>query len=260
MKLKLVAFVCLSLFLAETMSCGSATGEAEFSTRAENFKHEHEDPHSEISGELHLDLETVDQAGIRTDPSLAIFVQEYVQATGVVGPDESRLSHIRPLSEGIVHQVFVQEGDRVQEGQPLISYDSIELGELVGGYQSHQAELRGARAKRDVKQRLWERGKELFNHQVIAEKELELREADYIDAREVVRKWEAAIAQVELKLHRYGLPIQELRSVGEVSVPRHLTLTELYDDRQPGDCLDNGRNLRKGSRRDSRSAACRDRV
>ena len=176
-------------------------------------------------------METIDQAGIRTEPSQATSVQEYVQATGVVGPDESHLGHVRPVSEGIVHQVFIQKGDRVRKGQPLISYDNIELGELMGVYQSHQAELRGARAKRDVKRRLWERGKELFDHQVIAEKELELQEAEYIDAREVVRKWDAAIAQVELKLHRYGLPIdqiQELRNVVEIAVPRYLTLTKLY--------------------------------
>jgi cobalt-zinc-cadmium efflux system membrane fusion protein len=175
-------------------------------------------------------LETIDQAGIGTEPSQAISVQEYVQATGVVEPDESYLGHVRPVSEGIVHQVFVQKGDRVRKGQPLISYDNIELGELMGVYKSNQAELSGARAQREVKRRLWERDKELFNNQLIAEKDLELREAEYIDAREVVRKWEASMAQVEIKLHRYGLTIdqiQELRTVEEIAVPSHSTLTKL---------------------------------
>ena len=71
-------------------------------------------------------------AGLQTAEAGASMQPVTRQLTGVVAPDESRVAHVRPLARGVIETVSVNLGDRVQRGQALVTYDNIELGELVG--------------------------------------------------------------------------------------------------------------------------------
>lgn len=230
MSWKLFRAVCLALSFAGASFCAPTTEDAGHSEHGRESNHTDTDHHLGKAGSLQLNPGAMEQAGIKTEPVQTAAVQETIAATGVVAPDESRLGHIRPLSKGIVRQVFVQRGDRVRKGQPLVSYDNIEVGDLMGSYQSRQAELRSARADRAVKEKLWERGKELYEHQAISQKELELREAEFLQAEETVRRWQAASDQVEVQLRRFGFEpnqLQKLADTSELAVPEDLTLTLL---------------------------------
>ncbi len=177
------------------------------------------DEHDEEDHELHLDTveltpESMTTSDIQVEKSRQVDLQIYLETTGAVAPDETRLAHIRPLSRGIVQQVYVRRGDRVEQGQPLVYYDNIELGELIGEYLSDLALLQNERAQLEVTEKFLERGRELLEAQAIAEKEVELREAEYKKAQAGITSQQAEISKIHEKLHRYGLTDQEIEELG----------------------------------------------
>lgn len=92
-------------------------------------------------------------AGVEVVEVVGAVVKTSIELTGVVAPDESRIVHIRPLARGVILSVDVSLGDRVAAGQALVTYDNIELGELVGEYLSAVAGVRQADTDVDVRQR-----------------------------------------------------------------------------------------------------------
>ncbi|MGE3510847.1 MAG: efflux RND transporter periplasmic adaptor subunit, partial [Vicinamibacterales bacterium] len=80
-----------------------------------------------------------------------------IDVTGSVAAEDARIAHIRPLARGLIERVWVSLGQRVTKGQPLATYDNIQLGELVGEYLGARAVLRQAEADLDVKRRVVER-------------------------------------------------------------------------------------------------------
>lgn len=133
-----------------------------------------------------------------------------IEVTGRVTPDEARVAHIRPLARGLVERVWVRLGERVKKGQPLATYDNIQLGELVGEYLSARAGLRQAEADRDVKRRMVERGRQLVKIEAIAQQTLDVREAELKNAEAAVASNEATVARFEEQLHRFGLTDPDL--------------------------------------------------
>ena len=177
-------------------------------------------PNEHEQEDLDLPLDAVEltpgsmaTADIQIEKSKQVNLQIYLETTGSVSPDETRLAHIRPLSRGIVEQVYVRRGDRVEQGQPLVDYDNIELGELIGEYLSDLALLQKERAQLEVTEKFLERGRELLEAQAIAKKEVELREAEYKKAQAGINRQQAEISKVHEKLHRYGLSDEEIEKM-----------------------------------------------
>lgn len=138
-------------------------------------------------------------------------VPSVIDVTGTVTAVESRVAHVRPLARGLVERVWVRLGDRVTKGQPLATYDNIELGELVGQYVGARAVLRQSEADLDVKRKLVERGRALATLEAIAQQTLDLREAELVSAQAAVARDEAAVFRIEEQLHRFGLSDPDIR-------------------------------------------------
>ena len=130
--------------------------------------------------------------------------------TGVVTPEESRVAHIRPLARGLIEEVSVRLGDRVRKGQPLVTYDNIALGELIGEYLTERAALRQAETNRDVKDAVLERGEALFKTEAIALQVLEQRRAEFTQAKAAVDSAKARVSKIEEQIHRFGLSDADL--------------------------------------------------
>jgi cobalt-zinc-cadmium efflux system membrane fusion protein len=111
----------------------------------------------------------------------------------------------------VVEEVFVQLGNRIQKGQPLLVYDNIELGESVGEYQNHRAGLEKALAQQQVAKRSVDRANALIEVQAISPREFELRKAEYEQATAEVAGRRAELARAEEKLHRFGLTDTDLK-------------------------------------------------
>ena len=141
-------------------------------------------------------------------------IQVVVRTTGIVSADQKRIARIRPLARGIVDQVYVQLGDRVGKSQQLLRYDNIELGEWIGEYLYARAELGRLEAQREVSQKFLARAESLIAVEGISQSEYELRQAEYAQAGAAVESHRAKLAQVEEKLHRFGLGEKDIQALG----------------------------------------------
>ena len=133
-----------------------------------------------------------------------------LEVTGVVAPDERRVSHVRPLARGVIEEIAVTLGARVTRGQALLSYDNIALGELIGDYLSELAAQRQAEAELEVKQRFLERAEELIKLEAVAQQTVDLRRAEFKNAQAGVTSQRARVAKIEEQIHRFGLSDADL--------------------------------------------------
>ena len=150
-------------------------------------------------------------------------IQQVVTTTGVISPDEARVAHIVPLSQGVIEDVFVQLGDRVKKGQPLLVYDSIELGESVGEYKNLVGGMEKALAKQQVARKALERANSLIAVEAISQREVEVRKAEYEQATAEVNSTRAEAARAEEKLHRFGLTDADIERLNSSEHAVHRT-------------------------------------
>jgi len=150
-------------------------------------------------------------------------IQRVVKVTGTVSPDQSLVAHIFPLARGIVERVHVQLGDRVRREEPLVSYDNIELGQLIGEYLSLRGGLEKLDAQEQVAKKFLDRAQALIEVQAIAQREFELRQAEYEQAKAGVESQKAELARVEEQLHRFGLSDQDIGALGGSEHGTHRT-------------------------------------
>lgn len=140
-------------------------------------------------------------------------ILQVVKATGIASADETRVAHILPLAQGVVEKVFVQLGTRVTQGQPLLLYDNIELGEQIGEHLSIHGELEKEKAQLQVAKRSLERADALIQVEAISPREYELRKAELQQAEAGVASKQAELEKVEEKLHRFGLSEDQVKSL-----------------------------------------------
>lgn len=152
-------------------------------------------------------------AGIEVNAVATTRLPGTLEVTGIVTPDESRVAHVRPLAKGVVERINVSLGSRVTAGQPLLTYDNIELGQLVGEFLTEQSALRQTQTDREVKRTGLERAEALIKIEAIAQQELDLRRAEFRNSEAAVASAEARVSRVEEQLHRFGLSDQDLRAL-----------------------------------------------
>ena len=213
--IRLFIFTLLTLFVLA--SCSGSVAEELLDNNSDIA---HIEDHSDI---IELTPESIRAAGIQIEQSKRIEIRRFLEATGTVTPDESRLVHVKPLSRGIIEKVYVRRGDRVVAGDPLVQYDNIELGELIGEYISQHLQLHKYETEVEVAKKLWERGAELLEAQAISVKEVELREAQYKNAQATAEGQSAVIENKEEKLHRFGLSDYDIGVLNERHSGGHRT-------------------------------------
>jgi cobalt-zinc-cadmium efflux system membrane fusion protein len=152
-------------------------------------------------------------ADIQVVPAKTTRLPATLEVTGIVTPDESRVAHVRPLARGVVERINVTLGSRVTAGQPLLTYDNVELGQLVGEFLSERAALRQAETNREVKRTSLQRAEALIKIEAIAQQELDVRRAEFRNAEAGVASAQARASKIEEQLHRFGLSDQEVRAL-----------------------------------------------
>jgi cobalt-zinc-cadmium efflux system membrane fusion protein len=169
-----------------------------------------------VKAQRNFEIETA-AAGFRQ-------VSSAIAATGVIGQDPSRVAHMSPLTRGRVEKVFVSVGDTVKRGQPLLEYDNIELGEVVGEYLSALASLEKSNTQLAVAEKFLERAQGLLEMEAIARKDYELRDARHKESIAEVNMARARLTQIHVKLHRFGLSDEDIEILREESKPQRVTL------------------------------------
>jgi cobalt-zinc-cadmium efflux system membrane fusion protein len=140
--------------------------------------------------------------------------RQTIEATGSVAANETRIGHVRPLARGRIHDVYVRLGDQVRTGQPLLNYDNVELGESLGEYVSALAEIQKSNSETEVARLSYERARSLVELGAVAKAELLKRESEYRNAIAETESRKARAAQVEEKLHRFGMTDIEIAKIG----------------------------------------------
>ncbi|MBS1852832.1 MAG: efflux RND transporter periplasmic adaptor subunit [Acidobacteria bacterium] len=180
-----------------------------------------EEKHDPDQVELSADAQR--NAGVVIVTSSETKIQQMVKTTAVVSADEARVAHIFPLSQGIVEEVQVQLGDRVQKGQPLLIYDNIELGESLGEYQNLVGGLTKAKAQEQVAKKAMDRANNLIEVEAISPREFELRKAEYEQAQAEIESRRAEVGRAEEKLHRFGMSDDDLKKISSSMHGSHRT-------------------------------------
>jgi cobalt-zinc-cadmium efflux system membrane fusion protein len=150
-------------------------------------------------------------------------IRRVVKATGIVSSDQARVAHVFPLARGIVEQVAVKLGDPVRQGQPLLTYDNIELGQLIGEYLTVLGEQERLRAQQEVARKFLDRARSLIDVEAIAQREFELRQAEFDQAKAAVESRNADLARIEEQLHRFGLTDKDIKALGGSGHGSHRT-------------------------------------
>jgi len=166
----------LALLVVVSASCKERAGEPESgtperqtSTQTSARTEESERASFRIGGggqphQLTIPSQALEGQAFRTAVVERRPLQDDIQATANIKPNEYRLTHVSPRVEGRVMEVLVQLGDQVKVGQPLALFDSIELGQ-------RKATFLQAKTGRDVDKRNYARVKGLFEQRISSEKE-----------------------------------------------------------------------------------------
>lgn len=165
------------------------------------------------AGVIELSEDAQRNADVSTAAVAAITLPTTVELTGAVTPEEARVAHIRPLARGLIEDVSVRLGDRVQKNQPLVTYDNIALGELIGEYLTDRAALRQADTDLEVKRTALNRGEALIKTEAIAQQTLDQRRAEFKNAEAAVASARARVSKIEEQIHRFGLSDPDLEKL-----------------------------------------------
>jgi RND family efflux transporter MFP subunit len=124
---------------------------------------------------------------------------------------------------GRIDRYFVEEGDRVEAGQPLVLLDPRDYEASV---RRAEATLGVARATAVLRERQRSRAESLARAGVVSAEELDLRRAEAAASAAAVRQAEAELAQARVALDyttlrapRRGVILAKLKEVGEIAVP-----------------------------------------
>jgi RND family efflux transporter MFP subunit len=124
---------------------------------------------------------------------------------------------------GRIDRYFVEEGQAVRKGDPLVQLDDREYQAAV---ERSAALLARARADRELAEAELRRGRRLREESVISEREIDLFENKARVARAAVAELEAAAAQAKVNLEYTrlrapsdGVVLAKLKEVGEIAVP-----------------------------------------
>ena len=206
--------------------CGVALGysgyywtSAPSSSHSEEDAHEaEEDDHEGENGAiLHFPVSEQAANGVKIRPAELRMFHTPLTVTGTVAADQTRIAHIRALSRGIVDRVFVELGDDVNPGDPLISYDNVSLGIVIGEYRAARADLQNSLTTLDVDATILARSVEMLEIQAVARNEHDVIEAAHKDSLARVDGARARVLELEEQLHRFGLSEEDLQRLDDDS-------------------------------------------
>src|SRR5690606_22629885 len=120
--------------------------------------------------------ELEDSVGIATEQAKRSEAAEAVECTATIAFDGDRMADIRAIVPGIVRNVRVELGAKVEAGASLFDLESTRVGEIQGTLQGSRERLRTAKAN-------LERQRSLLAKQVVSAKQVEMAEQEFAEAQ-----------------------------------------------------------------------------
>ncbi|GEO05485.1 hemolysin D [Adhaeribacter aerolatus] len=189
--LKHIKIITASLLLVFTMSV-SACQNGSKPAPAET-----EEAHTESEAAIGLTQAQMDAVGIQLGAIENRPLKSGIQANGMLDLPPQNKATISSLTEGIVRQIFVTQGQFVKKGQKLVSLEHPSIIQL-------QEEYLKARSALNYAQLDYQRQKELLQENVIAAKKYQLAEAEY-------RARQAELASLGSRLSQLGISPNQVK-------------------------------------------------
>jgi cobalt-zinc-cadmium efflux system membrane fusion protein len=133
------------------------------------------------------------------------FPLDEVTAPGKVEANPNRISHVLAPVPGRVRSVRVVLGDKVEEGQPLLTIESPEAGAAEMNYMQTQAQLRQSKSALAKAEKDLSRIRELYEHRATALKEVLNAENELAQAQSAADQSRAAADEALHRLEMLGL-------------------------------------------------------
>ena len=133
---------------------------------------------SEDSSPSALQLTDSAQQRIKTALVEERMLSQAIVAPGGVALDLGRMAKVSSRLEGQVEEVFVQLGNHVKKGDPLLAIGSLKLDELVEEFLVSKVQV-------DLRQANFERTKKLHVEQIVSERRLMEDQAQYYEAQAI---------------------------------------------------------------------------
>jgi cobalt-zinc-cadmium efflux system membrane fusion protein len=122
-----------------------------------------------------------------------------ITAPGGVALDLGKMAKVSSRIEGQVEEVFVQLGNHVKAGDPLLAIGSLKLDELVQEFLVSKVQV-------DLRQANFERTQKLYDEQIVSERRLMEDQAQYFEAQAINQ-------HVTEKLQNMGLLKKDLNEL-----------------------------------------------
>jgi cobalt-zinc-cadmium efflux system membrane fusion protein len=117
-----------------------------------------------------IDAETAKRLGIEVEPVTRQRLAIAIKATGQIEALPNRQVEVKAPVDGILVELLVQPGDRVQQGQPLAVLSSAELAQLRTEALTKQAEaapdLQKAQADLNLAQQNYDRQRRIVEAEI----------------------------------------------------------------------------------------------
>lgn len=144
-------------------------------------------------------------AGITTAEVQEVTETDALEALGVVSLDERRTARLGAIVDGVIAEVPVQPGDRVEAGAVLTLVLSHEVHDVWADYFMTTARRQDAEAELNYARTAEARAERLVADKALAVQELERVRADLIAAEEELAAARADFRRTEQDLLHYGL-------------------------------------------------------
>ena len=146
-----------------------------------------------------LQLPASAQQRVKTTSVKKRLLSKAVTAPGRVALDLAKMAKVSSRIEGQVEKVFVQLGNHVKKGDPLVAIGSLKLDELVQEFLVSQVQV-------DLRKANFERTQKLHAEQIVSERRLMEDRAHYLEAKAINQ-------HVTEKLQNMGLAQEELNEL-----------------------------------------------
>ena len=183
----------------------------------EHEGHDHEG-HAEHGEEVHLSAEAIERSGIKVETIGKRALAQTIAAPARVEFNANRTAHVVTPLTGRVIEIHATVGDRVKQGDPLLTLNSPELAEAQSDFLLKQAQALAAEPTVALTRSAHERAAALFEQSGgIAQSEVQSRLAEWKAAESQLTMARAAATTAENLLHILGMTQEAVDALKQTS-------------------------------------------
>ncbi|MCC6579257.1 MAG: efflux RND transporter periplasmic adaptor subunit [Phycisphaeraceae bacterium] len=218
----------LFMFTAAALACGCDRRDAPASAD----EHDHEAAHAahdghadhegdasqpeagEHSDEVTLSAEAAERAGIRLGVASRVVLKDAIRVPARIAFNGERMAHVGSPVSGRVSEIKVKLGDHVEQGDPLLVLQSLELGEAQSDFLLKRMGEKTAEPGVELARTAHERARALYDEsQGIALTEVLRREGEHQAAVGSLLAARSQATAAENRLHLLGMDQQAVENL-----------------------------------------------